>query len=480
VPIIDRDAEYDVVVIGAGSTGENVAGRVTKGGLTCVVVENELVGGDCSYWACMPSKALLRSGQALRAAQAVEGARQAVTGDIDSRAVLRRRDAFTSHWSDDGQVKWLEGAHVDLARGKGRLSGERVVTVTPASGAVYTLNARKAVVICTGTRASIPPIPGIETAAAWTSREATSATEVPRRLLILGGGVVGCEMADAWRTLGTEEVTLIARDERLLVNAEEFAGNAVRASFEHRGIWVILGTTAERVARAANGEVTAELSGGMTVVGDQLLAATGRSPRSDDIGLDTVGLRPGSWLTVDDTCRVEGGGDWLYAAGDVNHRALLTHMGKYQGRACGDAIVARAKGDLPEGPPAWSRFAATADHASVPQVVFTDPEVASVGLTHERAVAAGLHVRSVDYELGNISGASLIADGYAGHARMTVDEDRKVIVGVTFSGPGVGDLIHAATVAVVGEVPLDRLWHAVPAYPTISEIWLRLLETYGL
>jgi len=480
VPLIDRDSEYDVVVIGAGSTGENVAGRVTKGGLTCVVVENELVGGDCSYWACMPSKALLRSGQALRAAQAVEGARQAVTGDIDSRAVLRRRDAFTSHWSDDGQVKWLETAHVDLARGKGRLAGERVVTVTPTNGAVYTLTARKAVVVSTGTRASIPPIPGIETARVWTSREATSATEVPRRLLILGGGVVGCEMADAWRTLGTEEVTLIARDPRLLVNAEDFAGEAVRASFEQRGIWVILGTTTERVARAASGEVTAELSGGMTVAGDQLLAATGRTPRSDDIGLDTVGLRPGSWLTVDDTCRVEGGGDWLYAAGDVNHRALLTHMGKYQGRACGDAIVARAKGDLPGDASAWSGFAATADHAAVPQVVFTDPEVASVGLTHDRAVAAGLNVRSVDYELGNISGASLIADGYTGHARMTVDEDRKVIVGVTFSGPGVGDLIHAATIAVVGEVPLDRLWHAVPAYPTVSEIWLRLLETYGL
>jgi pyruvate/2-oxoglutarate dehydrogenase complex dihydrolipoamide dehydrogenase (E3) component len=480
MPQIDRDAEYDVVVIGAGSTGENVAGRVTKGGLTCVVVENELVGGDCSYWACMPSKALLRSGQALRAAQAVEGARQAVTGDIDSRAVLRRRDAFTSHWSDDGQVKWLETNHVDLARGKGRIAGERVVTVTPPSGPVFTLTGRKAVVLSTGTRASIPPIPGIETAAVWTSREATSATEVPRRLLILGGGVVGCEMADAWRTLGTEEVTLIAKDSRLLVSAEDFAAEAVRASFEQRGIWVLLGTTADRVARAANGEVTAELSGGITVAGDQLLVATGRTPRSDDIGLDTVGLRPGSWLTVDETCRVDGGGGWLYAAGDVNHRALLTHMGKYQGRACGEAIVARAKGELVDDPAAWSKFAATADHASVPQVVFTDPEIASVGLTHDRAVAAGLNVRSVDYELGNVSGAALIADGYTGRARMTVDEDRRVIVGVTFSGPGVSDLIHAATVAVVGEVPLDRLWHAVPSYPTISEIWLRLLETYGL
>ena len=480
MPLITQDAEYDVVVIGAGSTGENVAGRVVRGGLTCAIVESELVGGDCSYWACMPSKALLRSGQALRAAQAVDGASQAVTGRLDSAAVLRRRDGFTSHWQDDGQVQWLDAQPIDLARGTGRLEGERRVVVGGPDTPDFTLTARHAVAVCTGSRAAVPPIPGVEAAGAWTSREATSATAVPRHLVVIGGGVVACEMADAWRTLGSEAVTLIVREDRLLINTEDFAGEAVRASFEQRGITVLLETLTERVSRAADGEVTVTLAGGRTVTGDQVLIATGRAPRTDGIGLETVGLRPGTWLDVDDTCRVEGGRDWLYAAGDVNHRALLTHMGKYQARACGDAIVARAKGWLTGDPAPWSAYAATADHAAVPQVVFTDPEVASIGLTHERAVAAGLNVRSVDYEIGDVAGAKLTADGYTGHARMTVDEDRKVIVGVTFCGPGVGELIHAATIAVVGEVPLDRLWHAVPSYPTVSEIWLRLLETYGL
>ena len=217
-------------------------------------------------------------------------------------------------------------------------------------------------------------------------------------------------MADAWRTLGSEEVTLVVLEDRLLSNVEDFAGEAVRASFEERGITVLLETATQRVTRAANGEISADVSdlaGGnpRTLVGDQLLVATGRAPKTNEIGLDTVGLKPGSWLTVDDTCRVEGGDDWLYAAGDVNHRALLTHMGKYQARACGDAIAARVKGELQDDPPPWSPFAATADHRAVPQVVFTDPEVPAVGLTHAAAVAAGLRVRAVDYEIGDVSGA---------------------------------------------------------------------------
>jgi dihydrolipoamide dehydrogenase len=245
---------------------------------------------------------------------------------------------------------------------------------------------------------------------------------------------------------------------------------------------VLTGTTVRRVEQNVDGNVELSLDSGKTIVADEILVATGRQPKTDNLGLETVGLEPGSWLEVDDTMRVQAvAGGWLYAAGDVNHRALLTHMGKYQARICGDAIVARARGKLDDSSPApWSPYAATANASAVPQVIFTDPEVAAVGLTEQEARARGMTVRSVDYDVGRVTGASLHADGYTGQARMVVDTDRNVIVGVTLVGPSTGELIQAATIAIVGAVPLDRLWHAVPSYPTISEIWLRLLETFGL
>ena len=474
-------SEYDVVVVGAGSTGENVADRCVRGGLSAILVETELVGGDCSYWACMPSKALLRPLQAVSAAQGVAGAREAVTGMPNVPAILQRRDTVAAHWSDAGQVDWVHDAKIDLIRGYGRLAGVRRVMVLNESGETD-LSARHAVAICTGSRAAIPAIPGLPEARPWTSREATSARNAPRRLAILGGGVVACEMATAWGRLGTAEVTIIQRSPRLIPSYEEFASELLREALEHRGVKVLTGTTAERVAANSDGTVRLFLSSGESIVADQILVAAGRAPRTDDLGLEVVGLQPGSWLEVDDSMRVQAVAEgWLYAAGDVNHRALLTHMGKYQARVCGDAIVARALGRADSSSPLpWSRYAATADHFAVPQVIFTEPEVAQVGLTEAQARASGLNVRTVDYEIGRVAGAFLYADAYAGRARMVVDPNRNVVVGVTLVGPSVGELLHAATVAVVGQVPVDRLWHAVPAYPTISEIWLRLLETLGL
>ncbi|MFG1603166.1 dihydrolipoyl dehydrogenase family protein [Actinoplanes sp. NPDC049265] len=460
---------YDVVVIGAGPVGENVADRAVKGGLSAVIVEKELVGGECSYWACMPTKALLRSSSALRAARAVGGAREAVTGTLDVAAVLKRRDGFASDWHDDGQVAWLESAGIDLVRGHGRLAGPRQVEV----GGV-TLTARHAVVVATGSDALLPDIPGLAGSDPWTSREAASAQEVPGRLAIIGGGVVATEMATAYAALGSR-VTLLARG-GLLAGNEPFAGELVAAALTEAGAAVRTGTTATAVRRDDEGVVHLTLPGGEEILADEVLVAVGRTPRTRDLGLETVGLEPGSWLDADDTMLVLD--DWLYAAGDVNHRALLTHQGKYQARACGDVIAARAQGKPVDDQP-WGRHVATADHQAVPQVTFTEPEVASVGLTAAAAEKAGYRTRVVDYEIGSVAGASLHADGYTGKARMVVDEDRGVLLGVTFAGPDVAELLQSATIAVVGEVPLERLWHAVPSYPTVSEVWLRLLETYG-
>ncbi|WP_282703844.1 NAD(P)/FAD-dependent oxidoreductase [Streptomyces sp. CC219B] len=466
---------YDVVVLGAGPVGENVADRTRAAGLSTAVVESELVGGECSYWACMPSKALLRPVIAQADARRLPGLSGAVRGPLDTAAVLARRDEYTSHWKDDGQVGWLEGTGADLYRGHGRLSGARTVTVTGPDGSEHVLTARHAVAVCTGTRAQLPDLPGLADVKPWTSREATSARQAPGRLIVVGGGVVATEMACAWQALGSR-VTLLVRGKGLLNRLEPFAGELVAEGLAEAGTDIRTGTSVASVTRE-NGTVVVVTDTGDRIEADEILFATGRTPRTDDIGLDTIGIEPGSWLQVDDSLRVTGS-TWLYAVGDVNHRALLTHQGKYQARIAGAAIAARASGVPRLESDPWGAHAATADHAAVPQVVFTDPEAAAVGLSLAEAEQAGHRVRAVDYDLANVSGASLYGDGYRGRARMVVDLERETLLGVTFVGPGVGELIHSATIAVAGEVPISRLWHAVPSYPTISEVWLRLLETY--
>jgi pyruvate/2-oxoglutarate dehydrogenase complex dihydrolipoamide dehydrogenase (E3) component len=461
--------QYDLIVIGAGAVGENIADRAHQGGLSVLLIESELVGGECSYWACMPSKVLLRSGIALRAAQAVGGTREAVTGEIDVAATFARRNSFTHDWNDDSQVDWVKGAGIDLVRGHARITGEKLVDV---DGTTYT--ATFAVAVSVGSDALLPDIPGLKDASPWTSRDATSAQVAPKRLAIIGGGVVGVEMATAYASFGST-VTVIARS-ALLAGQEPFAGEAVQKSLEKLGATVLVGANTTAVTRDDSG-VHLTLDTGATIDADEVLVAVGRTPRTGDLGFDTIGLTPGDWMSVDDTMLVNGY-DWLYACGDVNHRALLTHQGKYQARAAGDVIAARALGHRVHDN-RFGKHVATADHEMVPQVTFTDPEVASVGLTAEAAGKAGYDIRVIDYNLGWVAGASLQADGYEGQARMVVDEKRGVIIGVTFVGQDVSELLHAATTAIVGEVPLDRLWHAVPAYPTMNEIWLRLLETYG-
>jgi len=469
--------EYDVIVIGAGAVGENAADRVVKAGLSAALVESDLIGGECSYWACMPSKALLRGSEILAEARAVPGAAQALTGSQDVDKTLERRNGFTSNWSDEGQAKWVASAGIELFRGTGRLAGPKLVEVEGKDRGITTLSARHAVIVATGSSASLPPIEGLAQARPWTSREATSAKAPPRRLVVIGGGVVGVEMATAWRALGSE-VVLLVKGPRLLKTLEPFAGELVAAGLRDMGVDVRTDVDVDKVTRDV-GTVTVSL-GGETVEGDEVLVATGRTPGTSDLGVETVGLTPGESLEVDDTCRVTAVDEgWLYATGDVNGRRQLTHMGKYQARACGSAIAARARGEQVDGG-AWELTSATADHGATPGVIFSSPTVASVGRTEEEARKDGVNVRAVSYEIGNVAGGSLYAEGYTGTAMLVVDEDTKRLIGATFVGPGVQELLHSATVAIVGEVPMDRLWHAVPSYPTISEVWLRLLETYGL
>ncbi|MEU6840422.1 NAD(P)/FAD-dependent oxidoreductase [Streptomyces sp. NPDC046716] len=470
---------YDVIVIGAGPVGENVADRAVAAGLSTVIVESELVGGECSYWACEPSKALLRPVLLRAEASRVPGLHPAVAGPLDTAAVLAHRDRMSAHWDDTGQVEWLASAGIALVRGHGRLTGPRRVAVRTPDGGTVVLEARHAVAVCTGSRAALPDLPGIDTLRPWTGREATSAGKAPERLVVVGAGVVGTEMATAWQGLGSR-VALVARGERLLPRMEPFAGELVADALRAAGADLRLGVGVARAERepGPGGEVGITLTDGTELRAEEVLFATGRAPRTDDIGLETVGLTAGEWLTVDDTLTVtDVPGDWLYAVGDVNARALFTHQGKYQARIAGAVIAARAHGTPVDGTP-WGPHTGTADTVAVPQVVFTSPEIAAVGLTAAEAERAGRDVDVVDREIGDVAGAHQHTPGYRGRARILVDRERRVIVGATFAGPGVAELLHSATVAITTEAPVDRLWHAVPAFPTISEVWLRLLETY--
>ena len=451
---------FDVVVIGAGPGGEVAAGRLADAGLEVAIVEDRKVGGECSFWACMPSKALLRPAEALAESRRIPGAAEAIDGELDAGAVLARRDEVIHDLDDSSQLPWLEERGITLYRGWGRLDGEKRVVVGDE-----TLAVRRAVVLAGGTTPTMPPIDGLADARPWTNREATTAKTIPGRLIVMGGGVVGVEMSQAYSSLGSE-VTLIEGGRRLLPREEEFACEQVTEALEEQGVDIRTGQTATAVRRE-DGAVSVTLADGSVVTGDELLVAVGRSPQVAGLGLESIGLEPDGYVEVDEHARVAGH-DWLYVIGDINGRAPFTHMAKYQAGIAADDVLGKD-----------SAVEHGADGPLSPRVIFTDPQVAAVGHTTRTAQEAGLSPRVIDIPTSGNAGGSFYGRGARGTSRFLVDERRGVLIGATITGSEVADFVHAATIAIVGEVPVVRLRHAVPSFPTRSEIWLKLVEELG-
>jgi dihydrolipoamide dehydrogenase len=464
--------DFDVVIIGGGVGGVAAVRKLASEGLGVALVEDRLVGGECHYWGCNPSKTLLRPIEVFNLAKAVPGVREAISDDgPDVAAIFAKRDTIIEHLSDEDRTASLRQAGVAVFHGVGRLSGERTVRVVRTDNSEAVLKARHAVVVATGTRPNVPEILGLAQAQPWTNRDLTTMKHVPRRALVVGGGPVSVEFATILTGLGSA-VTLLVRENTVLPGCEPEARELVARSLQSNGVMIHFQTELSSVARpVAGGPVTATFHRQAIEV-DEIVLAAGRLVNTHNIGLESVGLLSGEPIAVNDHLQAVGvTGGWLYALGDTTGRARLSHISTYHGRLVADIITATAAGrKLSENE------LAARDAGSLAQVIFTEPQVVRVGRTESQARADGFMVRTrTACYPGTLSFLNLFRDGFHGWAKLVIDAETNTLLGATFVGPEFSELVQAATLAIVAKVPVTLLRHAVAPHPTVNQVWDLLL-----